>query len=199
MTDVAQDLAAALLDDVGGVAFQRHAESIVGGDEEPGVLAALDHRSAGDVGQRIGVVCPVHGVGRAGDAGNIRAAAAGIDVDPVLLARQRGDRQRHGRGRHVEDRVHLFVVVPVAGDADADVGLVLMVGGDHLDRLALDLGPVIGDRHLDRGQRTLARRVGIEAGHVGEHADLDDVVGNLRVRRSAGHGKSETRRECGCS
>ncbi len=40
VTDVAQHLAAAFLDDVGGIAFQRHAEGVVGGDEEPGVLAA---------------------------------------------------------------------------------------------------------------------------------------------------------------
>ena len=191
VTDVAQHLAAALLDDIGGIAFQRHAEGVVGGDEEPGVLAALDHRLAGDVGQRIGVVGPVHGVGRAGDAGDVGAAAAGIDVDLVLLAGQRGDRQRDRGGRHVEDRVDLLVVVPVAGDVDADVGLVLVVGGDHLDRLALHLAAVVGDRHLDRGQRALAGRVGIEARHVGEHADLDDVVGNLRARRSAGHGEGE--------
>ncbi|KTT89496.1 hypothetical protein NS44R_15010 [Mammaliicoccus sciuri] len=71
MAHVAEHLAAGLLDDVGSVALQRHAESVVGGDEEPGVLAALDHRLAGDVRQRVGVVGPVHGVGRAGGAGDV--------------------------------------------------------------------------------------------------------------------------------
>ncbi|MGY3407579.1 hypothetical protein ACVWZV_003692 [Bradyrhizobium sp. GM5.1] len=99
----------------------------------------------------------------------------------VLLARQRRDRQRHRRGRHVEDRVDLVVVVPVAGDVDADVGLVLVIGGDHLHGLARDFGTVIGDRHLHGGERALAGRVRIEARHVREHADLDDVVGNLRL------------------
>src|SRR6202012_2584043 len=120
-----------------------HAERIVGGDEEPGVFAALDHRLAGDVGERIGVVGPVHRVGRAGRPRDVGRAAARIDVDLVLLAGQRGDRQRDGGGGHVEDRVDLLVVIPVAGDVDADVGLVLVVGRDHLDRLALDLGSVV--------------------------------------------------------
>src|ERR1700739_3933294 len=122
MASVAQHLAAVLLDDIGGVALERMAEGIVGGDEEPGVLACLDHRLAGDVGERIGVVGPVHRVGRAGGTGGVGGAATGIDVDLVLLAGQRRDRQRYGGGRHVENRVDLLVVVPVPGDGNADVG-----------------------------------------------------------------------------
>src|SRR5262249_13570319 len=159
-------------------ALQRLAEGVVGGDEEPGVLAALDHRLAGDVGQRVGVVGPVHSVGRAGGTGDVGGAAAGIDVDLVLLASQRRDRQRGGGGRHVEVRIDLLIVVPVAGDGDADVGLVLVVGIDHLDRLALDLAAVVGHRHLHGGHRSLAGGIRIQARHVGEHADLHDVVGN---------------------
>ncbi len=199
MANVAEHLAAAFLDDVGRIPLQRHAEGVVGGDEEPGVLAALDHRLAGDVGQRIGVVGPVHGVGRAGDAGDVGTAAAGIDVDLVLLARQRRDWQRDRRGRHVEDRIDLVVVIPVAGDADADVGLVLMVSGHHLDRLALYLAAVIFDRHLDCRQRTLAGGVGVKARHVREYADLDDIVGNLGLCRAARQGDGKTGRDRGCN
>ncbi len=72
-----------------------------------------------------------------------------------------------------------------------------MIGGDHLDRLALHLAAVIGDRHLDGGQRALAGRVGIKARHVGQNADLDDIVGNLRVRRTTEGGESETSRDRG--
>jgi hypothetical protein len=57
-----------------------------------------------------------------------------------------------------------------------------VVGGDHLDRFSGDLGAVIGNRHLDGGERALAGRIRIEARHVREHADLDDVVGNLCPR-----------------
>jgi hypothetical protein len=73
-----------------------------------------------------------------------------------------------------------------------------MVGRNHLDGLALHLAAVIGDRHLDRGQRAFAGRIGIEAGHVGKHADLDDVVGNLRIRRGTGSGERKAGREDGC-
>ena len=66
-----------------------------------------------------------------------------------------------------------------------------MVGGDHLDGLALHLATIIGNRHFDGGQRTLACCVGIKAGHVGENADLDDIVRDLRVCRSAGRCESE--------
>ncbi len=73
-----------------------------------------------------------------------------------------------------------------------------MVGGDHLDGFALYLRPVVGDRHLDRGQRALAGRIRIKARHVREHADLDDIVGYLRIRRRVGHGKREAGRKRGC-
>jgi hypothetical protein len=43
----------------------------------------------------------------------------------------------------IEDRVDLFIIIPVARDADADVGLVLVVGIDHLDQLSLDLAAVV--------------------------------------------------------
>ncbi len=72
-----------------------------------------------------------------------------------------------------------------------------MIGGDPLDRLALHLAAIVGHRHLHRGQRTLAGRVRIEAGHVGEDADLDDVVGDLRARRAAGYGECEAGRDRG--
>ena len=65
----------------------------------------------------------------------------------------------------------------------ADIRLELMVADDHADRLAQHLAAEIVDRHLRRGDRTLAGRRRCRAVHVGEHADLDDVVGNLRQRR----------------
>ena len=47
------------------------------------------------------------------------------------------------------------------------------------------LAAVIGDRHLDTGERPLAGGVRVKAGHVGEDTDLDDIIGNLCVRRGA--------------
>jgi metal-dependent amidase/aminoacylase/carboxypeptidase family protein len=55
-------LAAILQDGRGGVALQRLAECVVGGDEEPCVAAGLGDRSAGSVGQHPGIVGPVNRV-----------------------------------------------------------------------------------------------------------------------------------------
>ena len=56
----AEHLAAIGVDDRGGVALQRVAEGVVGGEEEPGVAAGLHQRLAGAVGQHVGVVGPVN-------------------------------------------------------------------------------------------------------------------------------------------
>ena len=68
----AQHLAAVLGDDGGGVAFQRVAEGVVVGDEEPAVAAALHHRLRGADRERAGVEHPLHRVGRAELAVEIR-------------------------------------------------------------------------------------------------------------------------------
>src|SRR3546814_7805918 len=53
-----QHLATCRLDHGCGIALQRVAEGVVGCQEEPGVATGLDHRTAGAVGPRPGVVCP---------------------------------------------------------------------------------------------------------------------------------------------
>ena len=58
-----------------------------------------------------------------------------------------------------------------------------MVADDHADRLAQHLAAEIVDRHLRRRHRALAGRRRCRAVHVGEHADLDQIVRNLRERR----------------
>jgi hypothetical protein len=73
-----------------------------------------------------------------------------------------------------------------------------VIGRDHLDRLALDLAAVVGDRHFDRGQRALAGGVGIKARHVREHADLDHVVGDLGVSGARQCGEREAGRDSRC-
>ena len=63
MAHLAHHLAAVLLDHGRGVGLQRVAEGVVGGQEEPGIAARLDDRLAGAVGERPGVIGPVHRVG----------------------------------------------------------------------------------------------------------------------------------------
>src|SRR5262245_46305971 len=61
-----------------------------------------------------------------------------------------------------------------------------MVADDHADRFAQDLAAEIVDSHLCRRHRALAGRGGPRAVHVGKHADFDDIIGDLRERRSRG-------------
>ena len=85
--------------------------------------------------------------------------------------------------RHVDDNIDPVIVVPLAGDRAADIGLVLVVGADDLDLLAVDRAAEIGDRHLGRFDRAGAADVGVETRHVVHDANLDEVSGNLRVGR----------------
>ena len=62
----AHDLAAGAEHRIGGVAFQRVAEGIVGGEEVPLLRALADQSRAGAGGQRIGVIDIVDAGGRAG-------------------------------------------------------------------------------------------------------------------------------------
>src|SRR5258706_13954956 len=74
-----------------------------------------------------------------------------------------------------------------------------MVGERALDRLVEPLAAEILDRHADGGDRALAGLVGELAGHVGQHADLDDIVGDprrLAVGRATGR-EDERQQSCG--
>ena len=71
MTDSAQHRASRRCDEAGGVALQRMAEGVVGGEEEPGVGVLLQERFRDRGGFRIGVVGKVEAVGRALLAGKI--------------------------------------------------------------------------------------------------------------------------------
>ena len=76
MANLAEHLAAVGFDRCGGVAFERMAKRVVGGQKEPGVAARLDHRLAGAVGQHPGVIGPVNGVGVALRAGEVGSGSA---------------------------------------------------------------------------------------------------------------------------
>ena len=93
-------------------------------------------RLADHVRQSVGVVAPVNAVGRARRAGEIGRCGTGQEQHAIFVRRQPLDRERHRGVRDVDDGVDLAVVVPVLRDAQADIRLVLMIGADHLDRLA---------------------------------------------------------------
>ena len=68
------------------------------------------------------------------------------------------DRERDAGVRHVDDDVDLLDVDPLPRDVGADVGLVLVIGGDHVDLPALGGKAGILDRHLRRERRARRRR-----------------------------------------
>ena len=115
----------------------------------------------------------MHGVGRAGLAGEIGGRRAHRQEHLVLVAGKLVDRERDRGGGHVGDGIDLVDVKPLARNAQADVGLVLVVAADDLDFHTLRGGTEILDRlarHPDRGG---ARDIGVEARLIVEHADFD--------------------------
>src|SRR5256885_11790464 len=87
--------------------------------------------------------------------------------------------------------VHLVDVVPLARDARTDVGLVQVIGGKQLHLYALRRK--IGDRHARSYHRSTSPDVRVKTRHIGQHADLDHAVGNLRLGERRGHGKRRRR------
>jgi len=156
------------------------AESVVGGQEEPGVSASLGQRLAGAVGEHVGIVGVGDSVGRASLARQIGRCRARVEQDRVLLFHEIADGKRDTGGRGVGNHVDLLVIDPLAGYVDADIRLVLMVAADDIDRPAFLGQAGILDRHLGRNYRLGSADVGIETRHIVEDADLRDLVGSLR-------------------
>ena len=195
MLDAAQHLAAIGGDDRGSVAFQRMAEGIVGGQEEPAVAAGLGQRLAGAVGQHVGIVGVGDRVRRAGLAGEVGRGSARIEQHRVLLLDEIIHRECHAGIRGIGDRIDLVVVDPGPRDVDADVGLVLVIAAHDVDLPALLEQAGILDRHLDRDHRIGAADVGVKARHVVQHADLDGLVLRKCGRGEAYAGNGDQRGE----
>ena len=92
--------------------------------------------------------------------------------------------------RHVD----LADLEPFPRDGRADIGLVLMVGIDDLDRLAEHGAAEILHRHACGHHRAGTAQIGIEARLIVEHADLHDIIGNLRPHTRRSQARSEQSR-----
>jgi len=106
-------------------------------------------------------------------------------VDAVLLARDRLDGQRNCGVADVGDRVDTLLVYPLARDVGADIGLVLVVGKDDLDRFAEHLAAIILDGHARGDHRSGTGIVGIQARLVVQDTDPHDVPGHIGRRRQS--------------
>ena len=180
----AQHLAAVLLDVVGGLGLDALAEREIHRDEIPVLAAARHHRRRGGVAGRPDVVDPLDGVRRAGLAGEIGACGRRRQKRHPRIAQQRIDGEADRGIGHVDHGVDVVDVEPFAHDRRADIGLVLVIGVDDLDLDVLAAAVEILRGHPRRFHRAHAVGVLEDAGDIVEHADPDDVAGNLRARRA---------------
>jgi len=187
----AEHLAAVPGHDGGGILLQRMAERVVVGDEEPAVAAPLHDFLRGADRERTGVEHPLHRIGRAELAVEVGRAGRVRDEQLLLLVGDVLHRKPDRRHRHVDDEVDLIDVVPAPRDGRADIGLELVIADDHRNRLAEHGAAEIVHRHLCGGDRALSGRRRSRAVHVGQYADLDDVVGYLRR-----YGRGSQQRGC---
>ncbi len=124
-------------------------------------------------------------------AGEVGGRRDGGEEDAALLDRHALDRQRPCRGRHVDDRIDILVVVPFGGNLHREVGLRLHVGGDHHDRFVQHGAAEILGRELPGHDRALAHGGRGEAGEVGQNADLDRLFPGPRARRAERQGSRD--------
>ena len=98
------------------------------------------------------------------------------------------DGQRDRGGDDIDQDVDAVHFQPFARLGGRDIRLVLVIGVDHLDGRSRGGGAEILNRHARGLDRALAAGVGVDAGHVGQHADADHVVGDLG---GGGHGERQ--------
>ncbi len=138
------------------------------------------------MGHGVGVVGPVHEIRTTrfvGDGGGRRRCQYD---DLVPLPRHVHDRERGGRGRHVENRIDRAPIEPFARLRRRDIGLVLVIGKDELDWTAEHLPSEIVDGHLGGGDAAGPSDVGIDTRHVEQEAEPDHLVGDAAGRRGVG-------------
>lgn len=86
----------------------------------------------------------------------------------------------------------------LAGNGAGNVGLVLGIGLDDLDRLADDGWAEIGHGHAGGGDRAGATAAGVGAGEVGEDADADGCRGSCAGSCALGTDEARRGRKRGC-
>src|SRR5579871_1566345 len=136
MAHVADDSGPLLRDLIRRTALKVVTEGVIADHKEPALETPLNKGAGDAVALSPGIVGPMDGVGRTLLARQLRRPGARADEDLVLLARNVADGERHRGIRHVDDEVDAVLVVPFLRDRLADVGLVLMIAGHHLDRPA---------------------------------------------------------------
>ncbi len=191
MARAAHDLAAGALDKARGIAFQRFAEHVVGGDEIPALAAALDHALDHGVGQRVGVRRPLRAEVAALLAAEIAGKAAADERGAAFFPGDALGREPGRAGAAVNHRDQVLSVEPPAHQGGGHVGLVLVVRADHLDGLAGDLAAEVFHGHAHGCLGPEPAQVGIDAGTIVGYAQPHDV--GLGLRRAGGQSGGQGR------
>ncbi|MNT07682.1 hypothetical protein D3C72_1423970 [compost metagenome] len=156
MARAAQHLAARFLHETGGIAFQRFAEYVIGGDEVPGLAAGLHHAFHDGVRQGVGVGRPLRAERAALLAAEVARKAAADQRRAAFFPGNalRGQPGRTGAAIHHGNQA--LRVEPAAHQRRGHVRLVLVVGAHHFHGLARHLAAEVLDGHAHRHLGTLS-------------------------------------------
>src|SRR5690606_9416034 len=165
---VVDDAAAGLLHHVGGVALKGVAEGVVGREKEPVLATGIHHGGAGAARQCCGVVGVVHGVGGALGVGQVGSCRTHGDEGALLFGGHAGHGQCGTGVGTADQHVDLLFVEPFAGARRGDIGLVLVVGDEQFDLLAVDLATHVLNGHADRVAAGRTVDIGVDPRHVGD-------------------------------
>ena len=179
----ADDLSAGRGERQGGIPLQGLAERVIHGQEIPRVEAGRRQRARRRGALAPGVGDPLHGGRRAELAAEVGGHRARRQGDPAAVLHQVDDAERDPGIREVHDAGHPLLIDPAPRDREADIRLVLVVGGQDLDLQSAGLLGEILEREVGGGDRARPDLIRERAAHVAEHADLDAAAGHLGGRR----------------
>ena len=92
--------------------------------------------------------------------------------------------ERYSRVEVFYCHVDLVAIKPLLSHALGDIRLILVVSVDDLDVFTKHLAAKVFDSHFCGGYSTRAAVVSVNARHVGQNADLDDVITQLALLRA---------------
>ena len=176
MAHGAEHLAAKFCHESAGILLQGVTKGIIGGNKEPALATARNDGLCGNLTRGVCVINVVDAVRSAGLVGQFSAACTGVHGDPFLVPRQFLHRQGAARVQQAGNHIHLLIVNPLAGLGGGDIGLVLMVGADNLNRLTQHLPAKILDRHLHSHLGAFSSERGVDPRHVGKYPDFNYAV-----------------------
>jgi hypothetical protein len=168
------------------------AAGVVRRDDEDVLVALVVDVLAGRLG--VAVAHPGHReeVRIALLAGEVRRAGVRADVEGLRLEHRLLDGLQQVLEHDAGHQVDLVALEHLVGELARDVGLLLVVLDDHLDRQAAQLAAGV----LDAEQESVADRHADDAAGAGERADeadLDPVGGEGRGRERGGEREADER------